>query len=790
MLLSLSPENNFAQSLFDLEGKSVFYTQPNDTIKIKWPKSNDPKNSLKVSFKGQPSLVYLEISPTKTCKVAKDTSLPINGHGSFIMSVLKESFKDSLDIELSIDNKTLKRTIIFLPKPTIFPDTLDFGDLIFNRWDNTISGVGKQPRSCKITNPLSKELRLESPHPWLRLLTSFVPPNSSVQVQFAVDAVEAIDTLNQETAFPFTNEYKHVSQEIKITKDGSIVLKNAKIDLRRTNSDTIFGIFILLLLGGIGSYFVSKNLIEKRLNVKIFHQIKSFVENKSSVPSNPFEREFLEGITKSVSAWTAQKSEERIVSILSSYQEKVKALPTGDVGKINALSVADAAKDAQKAALLVNDIIEVLNEKINLHQEHWRKLSKSFDKNVPFSVDDLQAMVGEVSDLREAHERQTYKISQLIQFLSVSDLDAAIGKIKENDNWLKTILRYLNDLFNVSGERLDIIREELQNRKTENDRDWSHLAHLFNSGSKPKEVKDKVEATIRNMADILDTHDTSIESIEKSLEAKIKEKDLFVRGIVDALEKKAKRNAPNTDFQIDKSNLSGIIAQIDNLRDLNYGKPPGFPDFVGNFKKYLRKVEQTLQDLSNTVRETNEPLFTGLLKTAHGIGRQKGVKPALDILSDESNLRQQLGINSNEMQYLEKKAFYTKFIRDFLDPYANDIARLHAYGLVDYKGFKMSDILEKEHGLKVSTIDGMYENLSEAYRAIEMELLMPKLFANFFDHNKHESSTSSSSFKGIYGNKYVEQFESIQSSMIYDLYEVGIRSETLEIYKKPVVFRK
>lgn len=813
VLWVLLPQDGFSQ-IVELQKFPVDYvTRVGDIITIKWP-AGEQNDSLTISVGKGEGNVCCKLTDRFTA-VAQDTTFSIKGHQSCKITLERLS-TDSTTLNFTIQKKGLKGAITFVKHPIIPPDNLDFGIITFKQRDNKIDlGVKEGKASLIVLNPSQETLRIMVPA-WLTVSPQFVSPNSKGSLSFEVDILEVIDTLNKNTGL-FSGNLHHIQAENTTFDNTSNVLnfKKAQVGLQRDSAFwPIVGLLLVSCLIGGALIF----LFLKKQKEKSFSNIVQYMGTEFNITLDATEEGILKGLTQILHTSANVRADKDIEAILSSYQSKINSLPTGEIGEIRPLDVIGTGENTRKASDIINGLISLFNERIKFHQQQWHLLGTCLGLRTEgaFSVEVIEKLVEDVKKLKDEEKGRLKQIRNIAESTDIS-WEGAIIKIESNLSSLQAIMRQVENDFRLSGDDPDALKQNLRTWKDENDRDWNKLFETFNikgdnavlishlAGIKRHideicEVcgqedlifvkgyitteKNKNAQTLNTLATSLGIQNATPQSINESI---VKLHELF-NNIIKSLTLKAIANAPGATFSITKDN---VIDRINSLRDPNFGKPVGFPDFVKEFKDDIKRVEEELKSIIETMRKTNDMFFTNLLGRAYyQEGRQKGVKPALEILSNDSMLQNQLGIKPDDMRYLSESSFYYKFIREYMDIYTNDLAKIYAYSNVDYTGINMTHILYEQHLIDCSSIQSIYRHLSSAYEKIGITLLTPKLFEDRFDAALHENSPSASSFQGIYNGKYGNIFEAVKSSIIYDIDEIGMKSEMLAFYKKPKVFKK
>lgn len=812
VLLTLLPKGGFAQT-FELQKSSIDYVaRKGDTITIKWPRG-EQKDSLTISVEKGGGKAYCKLTD-RFIAISQDTTFSINGHQSCKIR-LEEKLTNPTTLRFTIQKKDLGGTFTFIQSPIVSPNTLDFGTITFNRWDNSITlDSNKGEISLSIINPSSEPLILIPPG-WITVSPQSVPPHSKGFAAFKVDILKVIDTLNHNSVLLSNSLYDIRNTNINLNKNHDLILKSIHIGLQRDFPfRSIVGLLLVIcLIGGAFSF-----LFLKKRKKKSYHRIKQYMEKEFNATLDATEAGILKGLAEILHTTANARVDKEIHELLSAYQAEINNQSAGEISEIHPLPVIGMRENTRKASEIINAIIRIFNEKIKIHQQQWHLLATHLGQYTKgaFSSEGIEKLVEQVKSLKEEQDNQSEQIKDIARYPS-SSLEDAIKNIKSNLDSLESLISQLKSDFPISGDSPEALKQNLSVWKEKNDDDWKKLFETFKikgnnavlishlEGVKQhideicgvceqKDItsvkdyinaeKDKNTQMLNIFAQTLDIQIVSRESINEGIKHQFK----LIEDIIDALSAKASTNAPGAGFRITKDN---VIDRINSLRDPNFGKPIGFPDFVANFTKDLKKVEEELKSVIDIMRKTNDNLFTNLLERAYyQEGRQMGVKPALDILYSDSKLKEQLGISLNEMQYVQEFNFYDKFVKKYLDIYVNDLAKIYAYGKVGQAGIDMAEILKSQHNIEYSSIDNIWQHLFMAYQKIDITLLVPKLFEDRFDPAIHENSLSASSFLGMYNGKYGNFFDSIKSSVIYDIDEIGMKSETLGLHKKPKVFRK
>lgn len=814
IFLFLFPPNGFAQTFNLQEHNATYVAYKDSTVTIKWPKSISAK-SLSIRIEEGTGTVYYNLNNKEI--VYSGAILNINRYDSLQVRLKKWS-EGPLTLVFFTKNQSLKATITFVDDINVSPKALKFDILAFNRSSNKTYLSAKKEEQLTIRNPSGDTLHWNLPN-WLIVSPKFVLPYSESTISLYLDPLKIADTINQHNIIWFSKPHYIKKNNVSIDKKYDLRLESLEKVLIR---DIVFvrtvglGIVISSLAGGIFAFLFFKKRKEKRA----YHKIKQYMENKFVIDLEPTEEGILNGLAKILATLVNARSQNRIEDLISSYQSKINSLSQGEIGEISSVEVVDTGDDAHKVAEIINGLITLFNEKIKIHQRQWEALAlclgQSADRTFLSEAEGIKNLVAVAQAKKDESDSRLKQIGAIVKSQHVS-WDDLVEKIKYNFDNLDIIINYLKNTFKIPGDDPIFLVRSLDTWKEQNDKDWHSLSQIANIAGSNAEIISKLKDMKREVDDICKAYEQKdlvsvknyinkekkeneqmLDTFAKSLGIQNVSPQSIIEGIISqhalidnvigVLSAKASVNAPGSDFIIKKDNL---IEVIEGLRDPNFGKPPGFPDFVHDFKNNLKIVEQELKLILDTMRRTNETLFTKLLERAYlQEGRQKGVKPALDILSDDSKLKNQLKINANEMQYVKEFDFYDKFVKEYLDAYTNDLAKIYAYSKVDQASINMADILSNQHNINKLHVFKMCKYLFLAYEKIGITLLVPSVFEDYFDSAQYESSQSASSFLVMYDGKYSSIFDQVKNSIIYDIDEIGMNSEVFDIHKKPKVFRK
>jgi hypothetical protein len=438
---------------------------------------------------------------------------------------------------------------------------------------------------------------------------------------------------------------------------------------------------------------------------------------------------------------------------------------------------------------------EITEAERALNQEKFEKQQKEVQ------LGSMQKELTRVQDDFEKKQQELDKAEALAKE-RLSELEQSEKKIAETQESLQREQREKDNLKQDQEIQLKEIQDNLIKAQDNLEKKQQELSELEALAKESLSDLEQSKKEIAEIQEVLQQEKLDKDKLKQDQETQLKEiQDEFKNKQQELIE--AKSLAEEKQAELDKT--SHHIAELQKSLELEVVEKEKLAeelnvitksinklDYMRSFQELLLNMERSMKTLEQEM-SPSFPLKIIVRDILYGSAGNAGVVNSVKLLGKPGSfgeLMQLFGLKREfELTEITPEIFYKKYIETRFIPVLNDFMRLYLYQFIDFDGLKMLDDY-KEYNINVGILNIIHASFKDTLSRIDIKISDNiRLFRHALNDEIHDPKSTPSYLMKFdkYNNK---RREKLQDGIVYDIYTIGIRSETLNINKKTQVIYK